>query len=94
MVLQLAESLPFLGMFSQKISPEERLHEKKLSALKEEIEDSKVKLRFAHENFNNVCEPKLIDFYIYKIQSEQSRYEQLLLEYREEEQRYIHSVSE
>lgn len=91
MVLQFAESLPFFKIFSEKISEEERLHEEKLRSLKEGVESCRQKLRFAHENFNNVSDPKMIDFYIYKIQSEQSRYEQLLFEYRTEEQSYIHS---
>ena len=91
MVLQFVENLPFLRLFTQKISDEERMHEERLSALKESIENSKKKLRLAHDNFNNVLEPKLIDFYIYEIQAEQNRYEQLLFEYRTEEQRYIHA---
>ena len=94
MVLELAQTLPFFRLFAQKISEEERLHEEKLRQLKNGLDLTKEKLRFAHENFNNVSEPKLIDFYIYKIQSEQSKYEQLLTEYRAEESRYIHSAVE
>lgn len=91
MVMQLAERLPIFRSFLQKASLEDKLHEERLSALRESIENSKQKLNFAYDNFNNVIEPKLIDFYVYKIQSEQSRYEQLLSEYRTEELRYIHS---
>ncbi len=92
MVMQAAQKLPFFRWFAQKISEEERLHEEKLQNLKKSIDETKEKLRFAHENFNNVSEPKLIDFYIYKIQSEQSKYEQLLFEYRIEESRFIHAA--
>lgn len=94
MVTMAAQKLPFFRLFAQKISEEERLHEEKLQILKKSINETKEKLRFAHENFNNVSEPKLIDFYIYKIQSEQSKYEQLLFEYRTEESRFIHSAIE
>lgn len=54
----------------------------RLEALKENIHITNSEIRAAMENFNNVTEPKLIDFYIYKIQSEQNRYEQLLIEYK------------
>lgn len=46
------------------------------------IEETKYELKLAMDNFNNVTEPKLIDFYIYKIQSEQTRFEHLLSEYK------------
>ena len=90
MVMEMVQSLPFFRVFAQKISEDEKKHEEKLRLLKEGIDESKNRLRAAHENFNNVTEPKLIDFYIYKIQAEQSRYEQLLLEYRNEEREFIH----
>ncbi len=92
-MIEMVESLPFLKFFTQKISEDEKRHEEKLKMLKAGIDESNNRLRTAHENFNNVTEPKLIDFYIYKIQSEQSRYEQLLLEYRNEERAFIHSAS-
>ncbi len=55
----------------------------KLCELKESIEYTKCEMNSAISNFNNVVEPKLIDYYIYKIQSEQNRYEQLLIEYKQ-----------
>ena len=54
----------------------------KLQTMKEYIEFTKSEIKLAAENFNNVTEPHLIDFYIYKIQSEQNRYQQLLAEYK------------
>lgn len=60
----------------------EEQHFAKLQALKDNINSAKDEIRLAIESFNNVTEPKLIDLYIYKIQSEQSRYEQLLSEYK------------
>jgi hypothetical protein len=91
MALQFAEKLPIIRITSHKTTESDRLHEQKLSILREGIEEAKQKLRSAQRNFDFVTEPKLIDFYIYKIQAEQSRYEQLLLEYRTEEQNYIHT---
>lgn len=82
MTLDLVQNTIFLRLKIKKPTIEDRLHEEKLHILKAEIEDSKTKLKSAQENFNNVTEPKLIDFYIYKIQAEQSRYSQLLSEYR------------
>lgn len=58
-------------------------HIKKLAELKEHIEYAKSEMDYAVSNFNNVTEPKLIDYYIYKLQSEQNRYEQLLSEYKQ-----------
>ena len=89
-----ALNMQFFRLFTKRVSLEAKLHQEKLESLRLSIEDSKSKLRLAHENFNNVTEPKLIDFYIYKIQAEQSRYEQLLKEYRLEEQQYIPSAAE
>ena len=57
-------------------------YEKRINELKSNIEHTKTEMQLAMENFNNVTEPKLIDFYIYKIQSEQTRYEQLISEYK------------
>ncbi|MBQ9757807.1 MAG: DUF2508 family protein [Clostridia bacterium] len=56
--------------------------DKQRESLKASIEHTKANLAYAIENFNNVIEPKLIDFYIYRIQSEQTRFEQLLAEYK------------
>ncbi len=56
--------------------------ETRLTELKHSIDRTVTELNCAMENFNNVTEPKLIDFYIYKIQSEQTRYDQLLCEYK------------
>ncbi len=60
----------------------EEQHLARLQSLKENIDSARDEIRQAIENFNNVTEPKLIDLYIYKIQSEQSRFEQLLSEYK------------
>lgn len=57
-------------------------YEKRINDLKSNIEHTRAEMHLAMENFNNVTEPKLIDFYIYKIQSEQTRYEQLISEYK------------
>ncbi len=86
MTLDLAQNTIFSRLKLQKPDLEDKLHIEKLRLLKADIEDSKIKLKSAQENFNNVTEPKLIDFYIYKIQAEQSRFSQLLTEYRNEEQ--------
>jgi len=59
-----------------------KIHEKHISELKSHIEEAKLEINLAIDNFNNVTEPKLIDFYIYKISSEQTRFEQLLSEYK------------
>ncbi len=60
----------------------DKAYEMRINQLKSNIDNAKHELHLAMENFNNVTEPKLIDFYIYKIQSEQTRYEQLLNEYK------------
>lgn len=61
---------------------QEELHKKRLGDLKSSIEYTKAEIDAAMKNFDNVIEPKLVDFYIYKIQAEQNRYEQLLSEYK------------
>ncbi len=61
----------------------DKAYEMQINQLKSNIDNAKHELHLAMENFNNVTEPKLIDFYIYKIQSEQTRYEQLLNEYKD-----------
>ena len=86
MTLDLAQNPVFSRFKVQKETVADRLHTEKLRLLKIDIEDCKFKLKSAQENFNNVTEPKLIDFYIYKIQAEQSRFSQLITEYRREEQ--------
>jgi len=62
---------------------EEEQKRKQLLKLKESIDYTKAEIDSAMQNFNNVKEERLVDFYIYKIQAEQSRYDQLILEYRE-----------
>lgn len=57
-------------------------YERHLNELLHSIEHTKSEMKCAIENFNNVTEPKLIDFYIYKIQSEQNHYDQLICEYK------------
>lgn len=60
----------------------DKAYDDHINRLKANINNAKQELHLAMENFNNVTEPRLIDFYIYKIQSEQTRYEQLLSEYK------------
>jgi len=60
----------------------EEQQRKYLGELKGSIEYTKSEIESAMRNFNNVTEPRLVDFYIYKIQSEQSRYDQLMVEYK------------
>ncbi len=60
----------------------EEQQRKYLGELKGSLEYTKSEIDRAMQNFNNVTEPKLVDFYIYKIQSEQSRYDQLMVEYK------------
>ncbi len=60
----------------------DKTYEKRINELKSNIEQTRTEMNRAMENFNNVTEPKLIDFYIYRIQSEQTRYEQLISEYK------------
>ena len=92
MTIQLAQNFSALILRFQKQSQEEKLVAEKLEALKININDSREKILSAHENFNNVIDEKMIDFYIYKIQAEQSRYAQLLKEYKELSATYISSV--
>ena len=88
MSAEFVQALPILNFKNRRISEGELLHRKRLEGLKESIEICKEDLAMAQQNFDNVTEPKLIDFYIYRIQSEQSRYAQLLAEYKEEEQSF------
>ena len=72
--------------FSRVISSEKKtaaLRDAKQRELISSIENAKAEIKLALDNFNNVTEPKLIDFYIYKILSEQTRFEHLLSEYKE-----------
>ena len=85
MTLDLAQNSILSRFKAQKSTIQDKLHAEKLRLLKIDIDDCKVKLKSAQENFNNVTDPKLIDFYIYKIKAEQSRFSQLLTEYRLEE---------
>ncbi len=94
MTLDLVQNQIFSRLKVQKPTIEDKLHIEKLRLLKLDIEDCKIKLKSAQENFNNVTEPKLIDFYIYKIQAEQSRFSQLLSEYRKEEQLFSLAASQ
>ncbi len=78
-------SVNFNSMLDRIISMQKKVdktHELHLQELKQNIEHTKSELLCAMENFNNVTEPKLIDFYIYKIQSEQTKYDQLICEYK------------
>ena len=50
----------------------------KLSELKKQLAETKLEIEAAEDLFNNVTDPKLIDTYIYKMQSEESRYEKIL----------------
>lgn len=68
----------------------DKSYETRINELKSNIEQARTEMNQAMENFNNVTEPKLIDFYIYRIQSEQTRYEQLILEYKT----MYHQISE
>lgn len=68
------------GKLLEKKREEER--QKRLGTLKDSIEYTKAEIDNAMRNFNNVTEQRLVDFYIYKIQAEQSRYDQLMVEYK------------
>lgn len=83
MTLQLSRNFSALMLKIQGQDTEEKLFRQRLEKLKENINDSREKIRSAHENFENVTDEKLIDFYIYKIQAEQSRHAQLIKEYKE-----------
>lgn len=72
--------------FNRIITPknkQEKIRENKIKDLISDIEHSKTEMKLAMDNFNNVTEPKLIDYYIYKLQSEQTRFEHLISEYKE-----------
>ncbi len=88
MSAEFVQALPIWNFKNRRVTEEELLHKKRLEGLKESIEICKDDLAMAQQNFDNVTEPKLIDFYIYRIQSEQSRYAQLLAEYKEEERTF------
>ena len=86
---EVVQPLPLWNFKNRKVSEAEIRHNQRLKTLKETIEICKESLAIAQHNFDNVTEPNLIDFYIYKIQSEQSRYAQLLAEYKEEELAFL-----
>lgn len=50
------------------------------NALKKDLETAKSNLHTAMTNFDNVTDPKLVDMYIYQIQSAQTQYEHILNE--------------
>lgn len=91
MTLELTQNISALMFKLKGQTKEEKLHAEKLDSLRKNIDDSREKLYSAQQNFNNVTDIKLIDFYIYKIQAEQSRFEQLLKEYKAEELSFIPS---
>lgn len=72
----------FVSFFdtARKVKKTESPH---LKELKKQLYDSKLELEAAMDNFNNVTDPKLIDVYIYKIQSEEARFEKILSEIKE-----------
>lgn len=55
-------------------------NEVSLAELKMRLKKSALELNAAIDGFNNVTDPRLIDVYIYKIQSEQMNYDRLLSE--------------
>ena len=69
----------FLNLFDTS-KKEKTAENKHLNELKARLNQTKLELNAAIENFNNVTDPKLIDVYIYKIQSEEARYEHILNE--------------
>lgn len=73
------------SVFDRIVKSEKKVNKMREAQIREllfNIEDSKSEIKLAMDNFNNVTEPKLIDYYIYKIQSEQTRFEQLVAEYK------------
>ncbi len=67
-----------LFSFAKKEEPNERLAS--LEELKKRLKRSSLELNAAIDGFNSVTDPKLIDVYIYKIQSEQMNYDRILCE--------------
>lgn len=55
-------------------------HTQRFNDLKHDLEIAKSNLHTAMTNFDNVADPKLIDMYIYRIQSAQTQYEHILTE--------------
>lgn len=70
--------LKFSSIFSFAKKKEIQKEDTKLSELKKQLQDTKLELEAAEDLFNNVTDPKLIDTYIYKMQSEEARYEKIL----------------
>lgn len=60
-----------------------RIEDSRLKELKKELYRSKLELEAAMDNFNNVTDPKLIDVYIYRMRSEETRYEKILSEIKQ-----------
>ena len=52
----------------------------KYNELKQRLCETKQELNAAIDNFNSVTDPKLTDVFIYKIQSEEAKYEHILRE--------------
>lgn len=51
-----------------------------LSELKNQLNRTKLELNAARDNFNNVTDPVLTDVFIYRIKSEEARYDRILRE--------------
>lgn len=70
--------------FKSKSKKEEKAELKSQSLrygeLKKRLSEAKLELNAALDNFNYVTDPKLTDVYIYKMRSEQARYEYILNE--------------
>lgn len=61
-------------------TPDELEREQKLRGLKHDLNVAKASLKIAMTNFDNVTDPKLVDMYIYRIQSAQTQYDHILQE--------------
>jgi len=69
----------FFNIFNT--SKKEKESEKSyLSELKKQLYRTKLELNAAIDNFNNVTDPILTDVYIYRIKSEEARYDRILKE--------------
>lgn len=63
-------------------------NEVSLAELKMRLKKSALELNAAIDGFNNVTDPRLIDVYIYKIQSEQMNYDRLISEIKKFFEKY------
>lgn len=82
----LTENAAVLSKFSAFFTLAKKVRETedpRLKKLKEELYHSKLELEAAMDNFNNVTDPKLVDVYIYKMRSEETRYEKILSEIKQ-----------